>query len=156
MEKNIKTSLKEFLKEQKLNEISSDTFKSAINISKERNLNRRTENLGKLFFREFIGKEIFEDGIIKDIVIAAYKGDSRNLVAIDIEHTNKNEPYHYQDARFPKSRWLNYDIDNDNYLDLNRPIERKDSRLLGKIAQKINPDTKYKQTGIHFNIKGWE
>jgi len=87
--------------------------------------------------------------------IAAYKSDSRRLVAIDIEYNNKNQPYHNDDNRFPKSRWVNYDLDKDIYLDVDFPIERKDARLLSKIAEKINPDTKYKETGKFFNIKGF-
>lgn len=32
---------------------------------------------------------------------------------------------------------------------------RRDSVKLGKIAASINPDTKYKETGKYFKIKGW-
>ena len=151
----IKTTLREFLNEQKLNEISSDTFKSAINVSKERDLIGRTENLGDLYFHEFIGKPIFEDGVIKSIKIAAYKSMAKRLVAINVEYSNKNQIYHNDDQSFPKQNTIWYDIDSDIYNNVDFKIQRKDAFLLWKIAQKINPDTKYKETGKYFNIKGW-
>jgi hypothetical protein len=145
----------QFVNEQKLNEISSDTFKSAINVSKERDLIGRTEKLGSLYFKDFIGKPIFDDGIIENISIAAYKSDSRRLVALDLKYSNKNQTYYNDDTNYPKSRWINYDIDDDMWINIDWEINRSDARLLGKIAEKINPDTKYKETGKFFNIKGW-
>lgn len=139
----------------KINEFSSDTFKKVINISKERDFIGRTEKLGKLYFYEFIGKPIFEDGIIEDVAISAYKGDPRRLVCLDIKYDDKNRIYHNDDPSYPKKRWINYDIDKDEYLDIDFRIERRDARLLSKIAEKINPDTKYKETGKFFKIKGW-
>jgi hypothetical protein len=148
-------NFKQFVNEQKLNEISSDTFKSAINVSKERDLIGRTEKLGSLYFKDFIGKPIFDDGIIENISIAAYKSDSRRLVALDLKYSNKNQTYYNDDTNYPKSRWINYDIDDDMWINIDWEINRSDARLLGKIAEKINPDTKYKETGKFFNIKGW-
>jgi hypothetical protein len=46
-------------------------------------------------------------------------------------------------------------MDDDFYDNVDFPIDRKDARLLSKIAQKINPETKYKETGKYFKIKGW-
>ena len=46
-------NFKQFVNEEKLNEISSDTFKSAINVSKERGTDKRTEKLGSLYFNKF-------------------------------------------------------------------------------------------------------
>jgi len=148
-------NLKQFVNERHLNEISSDTFKSAINVSKERGLIGRTEKLGSLYFKDFIGKSIFDDGIIENISIAAYKNDSRRLVALDLKYSNKNQAYYNDDTNYPKRNWVNYDIDSDMWIDIDWKINRSDARLLGKIAEKINPNTKYKETGKYFNIKGW-
>lgn len=148
-------NFKQFVNEQKLNEISSDTFKSAINVSKERGLIGRTEKLGSLYFKDFIGKSIFDDGIIENITIAAYKGESRRLVSLDLKYSNKNQIYYNDDIFYPKRRFVYYDIDGDMWIDVDWKINRSDARLLGKIAEKINPDTKYKETGKYFNIKGW-
>lgn len=149
-------NLNQSINEQKLNEISSDSFKNAINLSKERGLVNRTEKLGSLYFKDFIGKPIFDDGIIENIIIVAHKEDSKRLVALDVKYYNKNQTYYNDDTNYPKRRWINYDIDNDMWIDVDWEMNRSDARLLGKIAEKINPDTKYKETGKYFNIKGWK
>jgi hypothetical protein len=150
---NVIKKFVQFVNEQKLNEISSDTFKSAINISKERGTNGRTEKLGSLYFKDFIGKSLFEDGKIEDITISAYKNDTRRFVSLLMDYSNLK--YHNDNSRYPKNRYILYDIDDDMWMDVDFKISRSDSRLLGKIAEKINPDTKYKETGKYFNIKGF-
>ena len=54
----IKTTIREILTEQKINEISPDLFKSAINVSKERGTDRRTYKLGELYLNQFMDKNL--------------------------------------------------------------------------------------------------
>ena len=147
----IKTTLHEFLNEQKLNEISSDTFKSAINVAKERNSNGRIEKLSSLYFNDFIGKSIFDEGKIKNITILSDKNEPSKLL-LNIIYPNINTQISSNDL---KKYWIYYHIDKDMWLGIDWKMNRTDARLLGKIAEKINPDTKYKETGKYFDIKGW-
>jgi hypothetical protein len=148
----IKTTIREFLNEQVLDEISSNTFKSAINVSKERGTDRRTSKLGQLYFNQFIGKPL-DGGKITNIGVNAPQQGNYRMVTIEIEKIV------YQDSGYNKGEdklikdYIYYDIDKDIY-DVG-DIDRKDAVVLSKIAQHINPDTKYKETGKYFNIKGW-
>jgi len=148
----IKTTIREFLNEQQLNEISSDTFKSAINVSKERGTDRRTYKLGELYLNQFMGKNLIGGEITNIGTFAPQQG---NYQSVAIEVTKSV----YQDSGYNKGenklvkKYIYYDIDKDIY-DVGE-IDRKDAVVLSKIAQKINPDTKYKETGKYFNIKGW-
>ena len=72
--------------------------------------------------------------------------DNLNLVI-------KNECNTHMDMSIFADNIILYDINNDIY-DVGE-IDRKDAVVLSKIAQHINPDTKYKQTGMYFQIKGW-
>ena len=148
----IKTTIREFLNEQKLNEISSDTFKSAINVSKERGTDRRTYKLGELYLNKFMGKNLIGGEITNIGVHAPQQGNYRN-VAIEVTKSV------YQDSGYNKGKsklvqdYIYYDIDKDIY-DVGE-IDRKDAVVLSNIAQHINPNTKYKETGKYFTIKEW-
>jgi hypothetical protein len=148
----IKTTIREFLNEQQINEISSDTFKSAINVSKERGTDRRTYKLGELYLHKFIGKDLI-GGKITNIGVHSPQQGNYRIVAIEV---TKNV---YQDSGYNKGEnklvkdYIYYDIDKDIY-DVDE-IDRKDAVVLSKIAQHINPETKYKETGKYFQIKGW-
>ena len=130
---------------QFVNEISSDTFKSAINVSKERGLDRRTHKLGELYFNQFIGKP-FLDGIISHIDVSNPQQGNYRQVNIEYKHEVDGQT---------KKDYIRYDIDGDIYDIEDYPIERKDAVILSKIAQHINPKTKFKETGKYFKIKGW-
>jgi hypothetical protein len=149
----------QFANEQKLNEISSDLFKKAIDIAKDQENIHRTEKLGTIYFNEFIGKTIFEYGIIEDINMFAYKFCKDELVSllIKFEDIEKYKQMNPKDKHINSKDkiWINYDIDNDLWLNIDWKISRKDSRILGKIAEKINPNTKYKESSRHFDIEGW-
>lgn len=148
----IKTTIREFLTEQKINEISPDTFKSAINVSKERGTDRRTYKLGELYLNQFMNKNLIGGTITNIGVHNPQQGNYRNVV---IEVTKSV----YQDSGYNKGQnklvkdYIYYDIDKDFYEV--GEIDRKDAVVLSKIAQHINPNTKYKETGKHFQIKGW-
>lgn len=140
----IKTSINE--------RISPELFKSAINVSKERGTDNRTRKLGTLYFNNFIGKPLI-GGIISNIhVTAPQQGNYRN-VRIEITYEYKNAPV-VPDSL--KNSYITYDIDKDLYdVDtINHAIDRKDARILSLIALQINPNSKYKESGRYFNIKG--
>jgi hypothetical protein len=145
--KNFKPSLNE----QDINEISPDTFKSAINVSKERGSYRRTYKLGELYLNQFMGKDLVGGNITN---IGVHSPQQSNYRSIAIEVTKSI----YQDSGYNKGEnklikdYIYYDIDKDLY-DVGE-IDRKDAVVLSKIAQHINPDTRYKQTGMYFQIKG--
>lgn len=148
----IKTTIREFSNEQQINEISSDTFKRAIDVSKERNTDKRTYKLGQLYFNKFIGKKLMGGEITNIGVFNPKQGDYRK---VSIEVTKSV----YQDSGYNKGKnkivkgYIYYDIDEDIYNV--GEIDRKDAVVLSKIAKQINPETKYKETGKYFQIKGW-
>lgn len=141
----IKTTIREFL-----NEISSDTFKSAINVSKERGTDRRTHNLGALFFNKFIGLPLM-GGKIKEITTSNPQQGNYRQVNIVIEFEYPNTEVVPDSLKYD---YIYYDIDKDFY-DINTEIDRKDAVILSKIALHINPNSKFKETGKYFQIKGW-
>jgi len=144
----IKTTIKDFLNEKQINEISSDTFKNIINISKERGTDRRTYKLGQLYLNKFIGKD-FMGGKITDIGVHSPNQSNYRIVSIEI---TKNSYKDNGKSNIVKD-YIYYDIDKDIY-DVGE-IDRKDAFVLSKISQYVNPETKYKETGKHFKIKGW-
>ena len=148
----IKTTIREFLNEQQLNEISPDTFKSAINVSKERGTDRRTYKLGELYLNQFMGKNLIGGEITNIGVNAPQQGNYRNIVIEVTKSVYQDSGYNKGENKLVKD-YIYYDINNDIY-DVGE-IDRKDAVVLSKIAQHINPDTKYKQTGMYFQIKGW-
>jgi len=171
-------SVKKFQDFIKLNEISSDLFKSAINVSNERGTFKRTQNLGKIYFDSFIGKSLL-DGTISNITISTadekrgkhiqfpppsvnFGGSdySETIVVIEINYIEHTEKYGSLSKPLTDSISLNgnriiiYDIDQDMFdLGNNDEIERRDAVVLSKIALQINPNSKYKETGRFFNIK---
>jgi hypothetical protein len=144
MSRNIITKINDFIYE-----ISSDTFKSAINVSKERGTDIRTQKLGQLYFNKFIGKPLI-GGEIYDIVVNNPRQGSYRTVTIQVEFKFNSEVV--PDSL--KYDFIEYDIDKDLF-NINLEIDRKDSVVLSKIAKHINPETKYKETGKYFQIKGW-
>lgn len=122
-------------------------------ISKERGTDKRTEKLGTLYFNQFIGLPLF-DGKISNIISQISKTGNYRIVQVEIDYTRFN-PLGRKDKDY-----IDYDIDTD-YWNLgtighteNVEIDRKDSVLLSKIALHINQDSKYRETGKYFNIKG--
>jgi len=138
------------ISERRINELSPNTFKSAINVSKERGTDNRTRKLGQLYFNEFVGKPIL-GGKITDITVNNPSQGNYRTVSVEVEipsDSNKTSK---------KKEYIYYDIDKDiwDHDEAKADIERKDAVVLSKIAMKINPDTKYKETGKYFKIKGY-
>jgi hypothetical protein len=148
----IKNTIHKFVNEQTINEISSDTFKSAINVSKERGSDKRTYKLGELFLNKFMGKNLLGGEITNIGVFSPQQGNYR-IVSIEITKNVYQDSGYNKGENKPVKNYVYYDIDNDTY-DIDYEIDRKDSVVLSKIAQHINPDTKYRETGKHFKIKG--
>ena len=135
-----------------INEISPNLFKSAIDVSKERGTDNRTRKLGSLFFNKFIGGDLL-GGKIKNITVNAPQQANYTQLTIQVEHTYPNAPV-VPDSL--KNSFIHYDIYGDIYYDLdNVELDRKDAFTLFKIAQHINPNTRYKEVGKYFNIKGY-
>ena len=140
--------------QSRLDELSSNTFKSAINVSKERGTDRRTYKLGELYLNQFIGKDLIGGKITNIGVHSPQQSNYRNI-AIEVTKSI------YQDSGYNKGEnklikdYIYYDIDKDLFDMESVEIDRKDAVVLAKIALKINPDSKYKETGKYFKIKGY-
>lgn len=152
LEQFIKTTIRESLNEQKINEISPDTFKSAINVSKERGTDRRTYKLGELYLTQFMNKNLIGGKITNIGVHNPQQGNYRNVAIEVTKSVYQGSGYNKGENKLIKD-YIYYDIDKDFYEV--GEINRKDAVVLSKIAQHINPSTKYKETGKHFQIKGW-
>jgi hypothetical protein len=128
-------------------EISADTFKSAIGVSKQRGTTKRTHRLGALYFNKFKGQPLI-GGTIAQASVDNETFDQPTLVinVVDISRTDTN--------RGQSSQNIFYSIDTDEYSIEDTPISRKDARTLSLIAQHVNPNTKYKQPGATFKIAG--
>lgn len=145
---------RDFINKKKLNEISSETFKKAIDVSKSRGTDSRTYKMGRLYFNQFIGKP-FMGGKIIDIGIRNPQHGNYKEVSIEFERNIHHNSGYHSGQTIPKKDYIYYDIDKDDFNMADFSIERKDAVVLSKIAQQINPDTKYKETGRHFKIKGY-
>lgn len=131
-----------------LNEISHNVFNRAMDVAKERGMEIRAYNMGKTYFRKFIGKPLFGGEII-EIGVSAPKHSNIKLVVITYQVTNE-----YGSS---STHSLLYDITKDEYkynFEMN-PIERRDAVILSKIAKMINPETKYASPTANFRIKGY-
>ena len=137
---------------EELNEISSDTFKSAINVSKERGTDRRTYKLGELYLNQFMGKDLIGGKITNIGVNNPQQGNYSNVSIEVTKSVHQDSGYNKGKTQLIKD-YIYYDINKDLY-EVNE-IDRKDAVVLSKIAQLINPNTKYKETGKYFKIKGW-
>jgi hypothetical protein len=145
---------RDFINKKKLNEISSETFKKAIDVSKSRGTDNRTYKMGRLYFNQFIGKP-FMGGKIIDIGIRSPQQGNYKEVSIEFERNIYHDSGYHKGQTITKKDYISYDIDKDLFYIDDSPIDRKDAVILSKIAQQINPDTKYKETGRHFEIKGY-
>ena len=138
-----------------LDEISPETFKSAIDKSTERTkqqndqnpeligIDKRAQRLAGLYFKDFIGKP-FANGKITKVGII----EGRILgVTYELPETTPG----YREGMM-KEHHLFYYINGDNWVGVG-PISRADARLLGKMAAHLNPNTKYKNY-TEFTISG--
>lgn len=131
-----------------LNEISSQMKDNVINTMKERGQDKRA----KKWTKHYISKELagFENAPImggKFIIYGFDLEETKNGKKLTI---NYGSPREQQNNKETGS--IGYYINDDKYT-INYEIDKKTARTLSKIAQKLNPNTKYKQTSV-FKIKG--
>ncbi len=126
--------LKETVKNS-INEISSDLFKRASTKSMVMGQPERRDRMANTFFSKFIGKPLMQSEI------TSISNDAGEL-NINIEGTFDNENRKINRAS------AKYDMNLDRYEVIlpkkMQGLTRVDARILQLIAQKANPNTKYK------------
>jgi hypothetical protein len=144
----IKTTIKEFLNEQKVNEISSELRNNVISKMKDRGMDKRAENWTQYYLdkslTDFKNKEIFDD---KLIIYGFRLNDKDNT--LDISYGSpRNQEYNRTHGT------IVYYLTTDEYS-INYEVDRKTARILSKIASIVNPESKYSNGIGDFKIKGW-
>ena len=144
----IKTTIKEFLNEQKVNEISSELRNNVISKMKDRGMDKRAEKWTEYYLdkslTDFKNKEIFDD---KLIIYGFRLNDKDNT--LDISYGSpRNQEYNRTHGT------IVYYLTTDEYS-INYEVDRKTARILSKIASIVNPESKYSNGIGDFNIKGW-
>lgn len=142
-----KNVVKNILKEEMgLEEISSDMFKRTMAGMRDKKHDERSAKLGGTFFREFEGKPLMGGTIVRINAHHPSSGDYF-ILRVVVEKEDRYGGMHKPDV-------AEYDVTNDKYNIEDTPVSRADARALSLIAQKINPDTKYR-TSSAFTIKGY-
>ena len=154
-----KFELKKLIKEElkkALDEVSPETYISAANKMADKGWVKRSKDLGKTYFREFIGKPLFNT-IGNRGEIVAIEMESPGRLAINIDLTFSDDQY--------ISSWVYYDLEKDEYQfidsalarieDSKGAISKKDAVILWKIAKKINPNTKLTPNSVYYKIEGY-
>ena len=173
-----KLELKKLIKEElkkALDEVSPETYISAANKMLGKDWVKRSKDLGKTYFREFIGKPLFNTignrGKITDVEM-----ESPGRLAIKVTLTKQNE-WRTQSGTMPPSiygstssspsttEWLYYNLGKDEYQniadilalieDSKGAISKKDAVILWKIAKTINPNTKLTTNSVYYKIEGY-
>jgi hypothetical protein len=133
-----------------------DRFYKTIETLRNREQYARKRQLTNLFFRNFIGKELLDSVITDfnaDVESGHYYGLSVNLEdgsRLDYVFNRRNEDDNYEKATIRNSlkheRYKN--MTHIERGEVKNEVSRKDARLIGSIARKFNPNTKYaKGTG---------
>jgi hypothetical protein len=138
------------IQEMVVDEISADTFKSAVDVAKGRGENQRASKLGSTFLNSFVGKLLMGGTISKIDIQKPSWGDYFDVTLEVLIPTQGT------DGMYDKPKYLYYDVENDDWGMKGKGLEvtRQDARVLSQIAIKVNPDTKYKQGTQHFDIVG--
>jgi len=137
-------------RKQNISEISSDTFKSAVDVARNRGENQRASKLGSTFLNAFVGKPLMGGKIFKIDIQKPSFGDYFHATLKVLVPTQGTQ------GMYDKPEYLYYDVENDDWNMKGKGLEitRSDARVLSQIATKINPDTKYSRGVEHFDIKG--
>ena len=148
-------NFKQFVNEQKLNEISSELRNNAISSMKDKGMDKRAEKWTQFYIdrdlNDFKNKEIFDDKlIIYGFRIVDDKNRDGNVIKkLEISYGSpRNQEYNRTYGT------LVYYINSDEYS-INYEIDRKTARTLSKIASIMNNDSKYSNGVGDFKIKGW-
>jgi hypothetical protein len=144
----IKTTIKEFLNEQKVNEISSELRNNVISKMKDRGMDKRAEKWTEYYLdkslTDFKNKEIFDDKLI----IYGFRLNNKDNT-LDISYGSpRNQEYNRTHGT------IVYYLTTDEYS-INYEVDRKTARILSKIASIVNPESKYSNGIGDFKIKGW-
>jgi hypothetical protein len=139
-------NFKQFVNEQKLNEISSELRNNAISKMKDSGMDKRAEKWTQFYLdkslTDFKNKEIFDDKLI----IYGFRLNDNKL---DISYGSpRNQEYNRTHGT------IVYYLTTDEYS-INYEVDRKTARILSKIASIVNPDSKYSNGIGDFKIKGW-
>ena len=148
-------NFKQFVNEQKLNEISSELRNNAISSMKDKGMDKRAEKWTQFYvdkdLNDFKGKEIFDDKyIIYGFRIVDNKNRDGNIIkTLEIRYGSpRNQEYNRTYGT------IVYYINSDEYSK-NYEIDRKTAKTLSKIATIMNNDSKYSNGIGDFKIKGW-
>ena len=148
-------NFKEFVNEEKLNEISSELRNNAISSMKDKGMDKRAEKWTQFYvdkdLSDFKNKEIFDDKLIiyGFRIVDNEKRDGDIIKTLEISYGSpRNQEYNKTHGT------LVYYINSDEYS-INHEIDRKTARILSKIATIINNDSKYSNGIGDFKIKGW-
>ena len=148
-------NFKQFVNEQKLNEISSELRNNAISSMKDKGMDKRAEKWTQFYvdkdLSDFKNKEIFDDKLIiyGFRIVDNEKRDGNIIKTLEISYGSpRNQEYNKTHGT------LVYYIDSDEYS-INYEIDRKTARILSKIATIMNNDSKYSNGIGDFKIKGW-
>lgn len=131
-------------------EISSDTFKSAVDVARGRGEDKRASKLGSTFLNSFVGKPLMGGTVSRIDIQKPSFGDYFDVTLEVLVPTQGT------DGMYNKPKFIYYDVENDDWNMKGKGLEvtRQDARVLSQIATKVNPDTKYRQGTQHFDIVG--
>jgi len=127
-----------------LNEISSETIKSAADVAVSQGQPGRAGELLKTHFYNYMDKP-FLDGTLSDIEIQLnYDKSSIDRVIVT-----------YIKPSMDLTLYIYYDLKNDEWNTKGRELGKREARLLSEIALIMNPQTKYKIASKYLPIKGY-
>ena len=134
-----------------MSEISSDTFKRAVDVARGRGEDKRASRMGSAFLNSFVGKPLMGGKISRIDIQKPSFGDYFDVTLEVLIPTQGTQ------GMYDKPKYLYYDIENDEWNLKGKGLEitRSDARVLSQIATKVNPDTKYSRGVEHFDIKGF-
>jgi hypothetical protein len=138
-------------RKETMSEISSDMFKRAVDVARDRGEDRRASRMGSTFLNSFIGRPLMGGKISRIDIQKPSFGDYFDVTVEVLVPTQGTQ------GMYDKPLYLYYDIENDewNLKGKGFEITRPDARVLSQIAAKVNPDTKYSRGVEHFDIKGY-
>jgi hypothetical protein len=160
--KNIKTFNQLFELSNELINRVSDKMIAKGQINRANDLKKPKNKKSISIYDEFIGKILFQ-GVytLSELPESVTELKGYEISNIERKELKGNETLEIDlidkddSSSVPETDKLCYDILNDKYLNFWRYISRKDARLLGKIAAKVNPNTQYIRGTGDFRIRNY-
>lgn len=138
---------------EELNEISSETIKSAADISIAQGQPGRAAEILKTHFYNYMGKP-FQNGTLTDIKInGSY--DRSSIESVNVIYTRPKQWVPTRPEEKTEDVNFHYDVKNDQWKLFGQEIGKREARLLSEIATIMNPQTKYKVASQNLPIKGY-